>query len=142
MFNPDFPTCLATDWSKYGVGYWLCQKHCTCPSSLPTCCPTGWQTISVGSRFCNQAEQNYAPIEGKAMATAWAVNKCHYFLLGLHKFILAVDHKPLISLLGDKSLELVTNPRIMNQRVKLLSYSYEAVQVPGKANVTPDTFSR
>ena len=142
MFDPTLPTCLATDWSKYGVGYWLCQKRCSCPGSRPGCCQTGWQTITVGSRFCNQAEQNYAPIEGEAMATAWAANKCRHFLLGLPKFILAVDHKPLIPLLSNKSLDLVTNPRIMNQRVKLLPYSYEVVHIPGKANVTPDAFSR
>ena len=76
------------------------------------------------------------------MVATWAVNKCRYFLLGLHKFILAVDHEPLIPLLGNKFLELVTNPRIMNQWVKLLLYSYEVVYVPGKANVTPDRFSR
>ena len=23
-------TCLATDWSKEGVGFWLFQKHCQC----------------------------------------------------------------------------------------------------------------
>ena len=33
MFDPTLPTCLATDWSKYGVGYWLCQKCCSCPGS-------------------------------------------------------------------------------------------------------------
>ena len=76
------------------------------------------------------------------MATAWAANKCRYFLLGLPMFTLAVDHKPLIPLLSDKSLDLITNPRIMNQRIKLLPYSYQVVHVPGKANVTPDAFSR
>ena len=68
MFNPNLPTCLATDWSKFGVGYWLCQKPCACQSPLPNCCPNGWQTISVGSRFCNQAKQRYAPIQGEVMA--------------------------------------------------------------------------
>ena len=76
------------------------------------------------------------------MATAWAAHKCRYFLLGLPLFALAVDHKPLIPLLSNKSLDLVTNPRIMNQRIKLLPYSYRVVHVPGKANVTPDAFSR
>ena len=142
MFDPTLPTCLATDWSKFGVGYWLCQKRCSCQGTTPGCCQTGWQTITVGSRFCTQAEQNYAPIEGEAMATAWAAHKCRYFLLGLPMFALAVDHKPLIPLLGNKSLDLVTNPRIMNQRIKLLPYSYRVVHVPGKANVTPDAFSR
>ena len=31
-FNPLHPTCLATDWSKLRIGYWLCQKRCPCPA--------------------------------------------------------------------------------------------------------------
>ena len=49
------------------------------------------------------------------MAAAWTVNKFKYFLLGIQKFTLAVDHKPLIPLLGNKPLEIITNPRIMRQ---------------------------
>ena len=26
-FDPKLPTCLAMDWSKLGIGFWLCQKH-------------------------------------------------------------------------------------------------------------------
>ena len=28
IFNPAKPTCLTTDWSKTGIGFWLFQKHC------------------------------------------------------------------------------------------------------------------
>ena len=28
IFDPSKPTCLATDWSKDGIGFWLFQKHC------------------------------------------------------------------------------------------------------------------
>ena len=31
IFDTRKPTCLATDWSKTGIGFWLSQKHCTCP---------------------------------------------------------------------------------------------------------------
>ena len=40
IFDTSKPTCLATDWSKTGIGFWLLQKHCNCP-----------QTILVGGRF-------------------------------------------------------------------------------------------
>jgi hypothetical protein len=141
-FNPSLPTCLATDWSKFGIGYWLCQKRCSCPGRTPGCCPTGWQTVSVGSRFCHQAEQNYAPIEGEALASAWGANKCRYFLLGLADFTLALDHKPLIPIFGQKALDMIANPRIMNQKVKLLPFNFTPAHIPGKANVAPDTWSR
>ena len=28
IFDKGRPTCLATDWSKDGIGFWLTQKHC------------------------------------------------------------------------------------------------------------------
>ena len=42
IFEKNRKTCLATDWSKTGIGAWLLQKHCKCDSSKPFCCPTGW----------------------------------------------------------------------------------------------------
>ena len=82
-FDPGLPTCLATDWSKMGLGFWLCQKHCECQTDRPGCCNTSWQTTYMGSRFCSQAEQRYAPIEEEALAAAWGANKCRYYLLGM-----------------------------------------------------------
>ena len=140
-FDPQRRTCLATDWSKTGIGFWLCQQRCNCSNGVPGCCKEGWQTVYVGSRFCTGAEQRYAPIEGEAMAAAWATNKCKYFLLGL-PFLLAVDHKPLLPIFSTKALDVIANPRIRNQRVKLLSFNFTPIHVAGKANVTPDTFSR
>ena len=29
IFDKSKPTCLATDWSKVGIGFWLFQKHCS-----------------------------------------------------------------------------------------------------------------
>ena len=141
-FDPKLPTCLATDWAKVGIGYWLCQKHCECQGSLPGCCKTGWQTVFMGSRFCNNAEMRYAPIEGEALAAAWGTVKCRHYLLGMPSWTLAVDHKPLVPIMGTKDLDMIPNPRIMNQRVKILPYNYTAVYIPGKQNVVPDALSR
>ena len=43
IYDKSKPTCLATDWSKDGIGFWLFQKHCDCMSEKPFCCKTGWQ---------------------------------------------------------------------------------------------------
>ena len=93
IFDPERLTYLATNWSKLGIGYWLFQKQCNCHSHTPNCSPDGWKTVMMGNRFCTRAEQKYDPVEGRAMAAAWAVNECRHFLLGLDKFTLAVDHK-------------------------------------------------
>ena len=81
-FDPKLPTALATDWAKLGIGWWLTQKHCSCPGDqLPGCCPDGWQTVYVGSRFCAPAESRYHPIEGEALASVIGLEKCRFFIL-------------------------------------------------------------
>ena len=109
IFDKNKPTCLATDWSRDGIGYWLFQKHCQCNTSKPFCCPTGWQVTLVGSRFTSAAESKYAPIEGEAPAVADALDKARFFVLGCDNLTIAVDHKPLLKVLGDRSLEDIPN---------------------------------
>ena len=75
IFDKNKPTCLATDWSKAGIGFWLFQKHCHCPEQELFCCKSGWRTILIGSRFTHPAESRYAPIEGEALAVANALDK-------------------------------------------------------------------
>ena len=142
-FNPDLPTALATDWCKTGMGYWLTQKRCSCPSKKPGCCHTGWQTVYVGSKFCSGAESRYHPICGEAAAAAWAVQKCRFFLLGHPNFTLCLDHAPLIKIFSPTTeLGDIPNPRLYNQKQKLLPYRFTPLYIPGKAHVTPDCYSR
>ena len=145
-FNPALPTALATDWAKLGLGFWLCQKHCSCPSgnqSIPGCCPSGWQTVYCGSKFCSPAESRYHPIEGEALAATYGLQKCRFFILGLDNLILTLDHKPLLAILGpEQDLEEIENPRLLNFKLKSLVFRFRVIHVPGKKNVTADTFSR
>ena len=112
IFDPARPTCLATDWSQTGIGFWLLQKHCQCNVTKPFCCKTGWKTTIVGSRFTHAAETRYAPVEGEALAVADALNKARYFVLGCEDLIIAVDHKPLLNIFNDRSLNDIPNPRL------------------------------
>jgi hypothetical protein len=141
-FDPNLPTALTTDWSKLAMGFWLCQKHCECNQTKPGCCNTGWQTVYAGSRFCSPAESRYAPIEGEATTATWAMEKCKFFLLGLENFILAMDHKPLIGMLGRQEMMTIPNPRLMNSKIKSLMFSYTPTYIPGKLHVVPDCLSR
>jgi hypothetical protein len=120
IFDKSKPTCLATDWSKSGIGFWLFQKHCQCTSTDPFCCPTGWKTTLVGSRFTHAAEVRYAPVEGEALAVADALDKARFFTLGCEDLIIAVDHKPLLKLFGDRSLDEISNARLRNLKEKTL----------------------
>ena len=135
-------TCLATDWSKYGVGFVLLQKYCDCRDRTPICCSSGWKLVFAGSRFTSGAESRYAPVEGEALAAAFGLNKARHFTLGCLDLILAVDHKPLLCLLGDKNLEDIENPRLQNLKEKTLRYSFEVVHVPGVQHKGADATSR
>ena len=142
IFDKAKPTCLATDWSKTGVGFWLFQKHCKCLGSKPFCCRTGWQITLVGSRFTNGAESRYAPIEGEALAVVYALNKAKHFVLGCPNLTIAVDHKPLLKLFGDRALEDIPNSRLRNLKEKTLLYRFQMVHIPGIKQRAADGLSR
>ncbi len=142
IFDKHRPTCLATDWSKEGIGYWLFQKHCTCPSRDLFCCKTGWKITLVGSRFTHGAESRYAPIEGEALAVVDALDKARHFVLGCTDLTVAVDHRPLLKILGDRSLDQISNVRLRNLKEKTLRYRFRIVYVPGVRNSTSDALSR
>ena len=143
-FDMHRPTALATDWSKWACGFWLTQKHCQCvqEQTKPGCCQGGWQTIFCGSKFNTAAESNYAPIEGEAMAAAWAMERCKYFLLGMSTFQLCMDHKPLLAIFGHSQLADIHNPRLFRQKEKTLMYRHVPIHIPGKLHVVPDCLSR
>ena len=121
-FDPNRVTCLATDWSKSGIGFCLLQKVCDCEEMTPICCPSGWVLVFCNSRYTSPAESRYSPVEGECLGVAWALKRAKYFVLGCDKLIIAVDHKPLLGILSDKSLEDIENPRLENLKEKTLRY--------------------
>ena len=142
IYDLDKVTCLRTDWSNMGVGYYLSQKHCDCSSNLPGCCEDGWQVTLAGSRFLVGAEQRYVAIEGEALSVAWALEQTKYFTLGCKQLIVATDHKPLVAILGDKELNQITNPRIFRLKQRTLPWCFDISYLPGKTNSAADAVSR
>ena len=136
-------TCLSTDWSKNGVGFLLQQKHCSCPlEKAPHCGPDHWRLIFAGSRFTTEAESRYAPVEGEALALVYGLEQCRMFVMGCKSLTVAVDHKPLVKIFSDQSLDNVRNPRILRLKEKSLRYKFAIKHVPGRGNVGPDAASR
>ena len=135
-------TAVMTDWSKVGIGYIMSQKYCSCQSISPICCTGGWKVCMVGSSFTSPAESNYAPIEGECLGVANALKKTRYYTQGCEKLIVGVDHKPLLGVLNDKSLESIDNPRLMKLKEKTLGWRFQIVHIPGRKLGAPDAFSR
>ena len=124
IFDKDLPTCLATDWSKTGLGFWLFQKTCKCRGVKPFCCREGWKIVLVGSRFTSDTESRYKPIEGEALAVVDSLQKARHFVLGCKDLVIAVDHKPLLGIFGNRSLEEIPNPRLRNLKEKSLRFFF------------------
>ena len=136
IFDPTRKTCLRCDWSKLGVGFYLCQKHCQCVSNYPGCCEDGWRITLCGSRFLRKCEERYAPVEGEALSVALALEHSKYFTLGCD------DHKPLTTILGDRTLDEIPNPRFFRLKQRTLPWMYEITWMPGKENFFSDATSR
>ena len=97
----------------------------------------------MGSRFLHDAETSrYAPIEGEALAVAYALHQCRYFVLGCPDLVIATDHKPLTSVLNERSLSDIQNRRLQNLKEKNLSYRFTIVDVPGRKQLGEDATSR
>ena len=76
------------------------------------------------------------------MAAAWAMYKCRQFLEGLTSFNLITDHRPLVPILNEYSLDKLDNPRLLRLRLKMQRFSFVTQWIAGKANKDADALSR
>ncbi len=127
------PTTLFTDASRLkGLGFVLKQQQ-----------ENGeWRVVQAGSRFIAPAESRYAMIELECLGAAWAMIKCKSFLEGLPQFELVLDHRPLIPILNDYSMDQLDNQRLLRLRLKMSRFCFHARWVPGKENIEADALSR
>ena len=142
IFETGRRTCLRPDFSARGIGYWLLQQHCSCSSRLPGCCQDGWRVTLAGSRFLSGAEQRYAPIEGEALAVAWGLEQSKYFTQGCDDLLVVTDHKPLVKVLGDRTLDEIHNTRLFRIKQRTLPWFFQIAHLPGKTNFAADATSR
>ena len=142
IYDLSKPTCLRPDWSTRGIGYFLLQKHCACPSELPDCCPNGWKVTLAGSRFLTDAEKRYAAVEGEALAIAWGLEQTRYFTQGCEKLLVVTDHKPLVKIFGDRTLDEISNTRLFRLKQRSLPWHFRTVHMPGRTNDAADATSR
>ena len=130
-FHLGQPLRLETDASAlHGLGFALWQLQ-----------NDEWHLLQCGSRFLSDAETRYAIIELELLAVTWAVKKCSLFLQGT-SFTIITDHRPLIPILNQYSLDQIENPRLQRLVLKLRSYQFRAEWRKGSANAFADALSR
>ena len=142
IFDVAKRTCLKTDWSCQDIGYFLSQKHCSCEAQLPGCCGNGRKVTLAGPRFLHGAEKRYAVVKGEALAVAWGLEQTKYFTQGCDNLFIVTDHKPLVKLLGDRTLDEITNTRLFRLKQHTLPWRYTIRHIPGKDNKAADAMSR
>lgn len=131
-FDTNAPTELLTDASRLkGLGYALIQRSATGETQL----------IECGSRSLTPTESRYATIELELLAIAWAMEKCHYYLMGHKGFKVITDHRPLLGIFG-KDLGELSNPRLQRIREKLAPFSFDIEWTSGKTHLIADALSR
>ena len=121
---------ISADASSYGLGAVLLQSTDG----------TTWQPVAFTSRALSETELRYAQIEKEALALVYVCEKFSDYVLGKN-ILLETDHKPLVPLLGSKSLDTLP-PRVLRFRIRLMRFQYRIVHVPGKTLYIADTLSR
>jgi hypothetical protein len=71
-----------------------------------------------------------------------SLNKARHFVLGCKDLIVVVDHKPLLKIFSDRSLEDIPNPRLRNLKEKSLRFIFRIIHVPGARHRAADGISR
>ena len=72
----------------------------------------------------------------------FGLEKTKYFVLGCTDLVIAVDHKPLIGLFTQRSLDNIPNARLRNLKEKTLPYRFQMDHVAGVKNRVADCLSR
>ncbi|PCJ22642.1 MAG: hypothetical protein COA94_08945, partial [Rickettsiales bacterium] len=130
-FDTALRTEILTDASRlHGLGYALVQRNED--DSL--------RLIQCGSRSLLPAESRYATNELEALAIAWAITDCKFYLAGAN-FTVVTDHRPLVGTFA-KPLGEIANARLLRIREKLVNFTFDIVWTPGKVHFIADALSR
>ena len=125
-YDPNKPVTISADASSYGIGGVITQEG---------------RPIAFTSRTLAPAETRYAQIEKEHLAITWTCEKFDRYLVGLEKFEVITDHKPLVPIINSKDLDLAPL-RCQRMLLCLRCFNMTVRHEPGKNLVIADLLSR
>ena len=131
VYSPESETIITSDASNAGLGATLAQIQDDGSRRL----------IAAASRSLTETEERYAAIEKESLAVCWSMEKFAQYILGMECVTVETDHKPLVSLFGNKFLDRLP-PRIQGFKLRLQRFQYRMKHVSGSKNWTADALSR
>lgn len=73
---------------------------------------------------------------------AWGLEQTRYFTQGCDNLVVVTDHKPLVKIFSDRTLDEITNSRLFRLKQRTLPWRFDVVHLPGKSNYAADATSR
>lgn len=130
-YDSSLPLALWCDASSVGVGAVISHIY-----------PNGdIKPIAHASRTLNNSEKNFSQIDREALSIIYGVKRFHEFLFA-RKFILFSDHKPLLTIFGEKkNIPQLAASRLQRWAIILAAYQYEIKYINSEKNQA-DALSR
>lgn len=131
-FDAKLPIILATDASPYGVGAVISHIF-----------PDGTERpIQFASQTLSSTQKKYPQIDKEAYAIMFGVRKFYQYLYG-RRFVLYVDHKPLIQIFHpNKSLPVLSATRMQHYAIFLQAFNFDIKYKKSELHANADFVSR
>jgi hypothetical protein len=134
-FDPSKPMILLTEaLGLKGVGFALVHTEVVNGKERI-------RLVTCGLRSLNPAKKSYTVVELEALAIKYAVKKCRNYLLGMQKFTVWTDHRPLLGI-WRYQIDKIGNARCQKWRENLSIYNFNVKWKAGKTHYIADSLSR
>jgi len=133
-YDPTKTFVVAADASATGIGAVLLQRDSHGHE----------RAVYHMAQSLTDSQRNYSQLEKEALALVTAVERFHKFLWG-RKFLLQIDHKPLLALLQPsniKGLKPTTAARLKHWALRLLDYDFKIEYIRTQDFGQADALSR